>query len=298
MTKATLTTTRSGRPRATVDPVAVAAEVESLKARVDGHDKVLAPAFAAPKETTVTQPQFDFSVIRHGSGSGGGMDWSQFPDHDPDYLSGKITLDQAKGRHQRPDEGCQCPNCAHDRKVTAQRYAAPDPVPEARCPFCRGTGSVSPTHPDASWTPCTACDAETFLRLQRESYNGNQYSVPSAPLVAARERVEACAECGGSGKVRTAVPLAPCSPCRGTGRDNHLAMPAGVLWPRANGTGEVVKDTSGGSPSEQHTMWTTRPEPDAMPEPVSATTPVAAADAPGFMHARAHGAAITRPRGT
>lgn len=284
------TRTAPAKPRSRPPGDPVWRALEGVHDRVSTIEHALAPAFAAPKENTVDQPE------RNTTSSSGGMRWETFPDHDPDYLAGRITLDQAKLRHQRPDEGCGCPNCVHTRKLTAQRYTQPESIPEARCPFCRGSGYTSPTHPDASWTPCTACDAELYMRLQRESYNGNQYSVPSAALVAARERVEKCEECHGSGKVPTPVPLAPCSPCRGTGRDNHLAMPRGVLWPRAGG--DFAKDTSGSNPPEQHTMWTARPEPESMPEPVSATTPIAASDAPGFMHARTLGAAITRPRGT
>ena len=48
--KATLTTTRSGRPRENVSPQALAAEVEQLKSEVGGLRKVLAPAFTAPPD--------------------------------------------------------------------------------------------------------------------------------------------------------------------------------------------------------------------------------------------------------
>lgn len=44
--KGTLTTTRSGRPRVNVDPVALAAELETVKREVGGIKRVLAPAFA------------------------------------------------------------------------------------------------------------------------------------------------------------------------------------------------------------------------------------------------------------
>lgn len=133
--KATLTRTRSGQPRAQVDPAAVAAEVEALRSDMGDIKKVLAPAFAPRSETVDAQPQRD---TVHSSSTG--MDWSRFPDHDPDFLSGKITLGEAIARHMRPDEGCQCPNCAHQRKLTAQRYAQPEPEAQAACPICRGTG--------------------------------------------------------------------------------------------------------------------------------------------------------------
>jgi hypothetical protein len=284
------TTKAAARPRQarpSGDPVWRA--LEGVHGRVSALEHAMAPAFAAPIRENVTEQRDTVTS------SSTGMDWSRFPDHDEDYLAGRITLDQAKGRHQRPDEGCGCPNCVHDRKLTAQRYAVPDPAPEARCPFCRGTGYTAPSHPDASWTPCTACEAEVYMRLQREAYQGNQYSTPSAALVAARQRIEACETCHGSGKVRTPVQATPCSPCRGTGRDNHMVMPAGVLWPRAGGGNEVVKASAPGR-QEQATHWSTRPESEGMPEPVSAIMPSAAGDVPGFMTARTLGAAITRPR--
>jgi DnaJ-class molecular chaperone len=282
-----MTKAATARPRPPGDPVWRA--LEGVHGRVSALEHAMAPAFSAPIEKTVGQPE------RNTATSSGGMDWSRFPDHDPDYLQGKISLEQARLRHQRPDEGCQCEDCKHQRKVTAQRYTQPESAPEARCPFCRGSGYTAPTHPDASWAPCTACDADTYLRLRRESYNGNQYSVPSAVLVAARERIEACEECHGSGKVPTPVQYAPCSPCRGSGVDNHVVQPRGVLWPRAGGgAGEVVKASAPGQ-QEQSTNWTTRPE-EGLPEPVSAITPSAAADMPGFAAARTHAAMITRPR--
>jgi DnaJ-class molecular chaperone len=266
--------------------------VTAVHDRLSAVEHALSPAFAAPIEKTVAETE------RNTATSSGGMDWSKFPDHDPEYLQGRITLDQAKARHARPDEGCGCPNCVHARKLAStQRYVSPEPAPEARCPFCRGAGYTAPTHPDASWTPCTACEAEVYMRLQRESYNGNQYSTPSAALLKARERVEACEECHGTGKVPTPVQYAQCSPCRGSGRDNHMVMPPGVLWPRAGGgAGEVVKASVSGQ-QEQSTHWTTRPD-EGMPEPVSAITPSAVADMPGFAAARTHAAMITRPRGT
>jgi hypothetical protein len=288
MTKATLTTTRSGRPRAHVDPAAVAAEVESLKSDLGDIKRVLAPAFT-PMSRTVTDPE------RNTATSSGGMDWSKFPDHDPDYLQGRISLEQAKARHARPDEGCQCPTCVHTRKLaTAQRYVSPEPAPEARCAICHGTGHQG--RPEAmGWRSCPSCEAETFWALSRAAYQGNQYSTPTGPLEAARAKVLACGECHGAGRIWEGIPATPCPACRGTGKDNHLSMPPGVLWPRAGGgAGEVVKASVPGQ-QEQSTHWTTRPD-EGMPEPVSAITPSAAADMPGFAAARTHAAMITRPR--
>jgi len=266
--------------------------LEGVHGRVSALEHAMAPAFAAPMENTVGQPE------RNTATSSGGMDWAKFPDHDPDYLQGRISLDEAKARHARPDEGCQCPNCVHTRKLaTVQRYAAPDPAPEARCAICHGTGHQG--RPEAmGWRSCPACEAETFWALSRAAYQGNEYSIPTGPLEAARARVLACEECHGSGRIWEPVPATPCPACRGTGRDNHLSMPPGILWPRAGGgAGEVVKASTPGM-QEQATHWSTRPEPEGMPEPVTASTPSAAADMPGFMTARTLGAAITRPRGT
>ena len=283
--RATVTRTRSGNLRGSVDPQALAREFETLKARVDGHDRVLAPAFAAPMEKTVDDGT-ERDIVT--SSSTGGMRWDAFPDHDPDFLAGRITLDQAIARHVRPDEGCQCPNCTHQRKMDA-RIVSPEPEPQAKCPFCRGPGYTG--RPEGmGWSSCPECHAEEFERLHREAYQGNQYTAVSATLLNARQRVIDCTGCGGSGKVPVPVPLTPCSPCRGTGRDNHMAMPKGVLWPRADGGGMVKADAPG--MQQQATHWSTRPEPGYLPEPPPRRDPSAE---PAFATARQHATAPPRP---
>lgn len=280
-----MTKAATARTRPPGDPVWRA--VTAVHDRLAAVEHALSPAFAAPMSNVVDQPE------RNTATSSGGMDWSKFPDHDPEYLAGTITLDQAIARHARPDEGCQCPNCAHQRKLaTVQRVVIPEPIPEARCAICHGSGFQG--RPEAmGWKSCPHCDAEVFWALSRGAYQGNQYSTPTGPLEAARAKVLACQECEGAGRIWEGVPATPCPACRGTGHDNHLAMPPGVLWPRADGSGAVKASTPG--QQEQSTHWTTRPD-EGMPEPVSAITPSAAADLPGFASVRAHAAMITRPR--
>ena len=121
--KATVTRTRSGILRGSIDPQALSRELDSLKSDVSGIKRVLAPAFTAPKEsTTVAEPSPPRSVTT----SNGTTNWSVYPDHDPEYLAGQITLEQARARHQRPDEGCGCPNCVHQRKQAAPHRRARD----------------------------------------------------------------------------------------------------------------------------------------------------------------------------
>ena len=281
--RATVNRTRSGNLRGSVDPQALARDFETLKSDVSGIKKVLAPAFAAPMENTVDgQPE------RYTTSSTGGMQWERFPDHDPDFLSGRITLEQARTRHARPDEGCQCPNCQHQRKADA-RIVSPEPEPQAACPFCRGTGYTGRPEGMGS-ASCPDCRAEEFERLHRESYQGNQYTAVSAALTDARQRVIDCTGCGGSGRVPVPVSLTPCSPCRGTGRDNHVAMPKGVLWPRADG-GMVKADAPG--MQQQATHWSTRPEPGYLPEPPPPHRDPSAE--PAFATARQHATVPPRP---
>jgi hypothetical protein len=162
---------------------AVLNEVESLRDRVDGHDRVLAPAFTAPKERESTVPMSPTMSIGPGAApvepyhvrnsSSGGMEWHKFPDHDADYLAGRISLDQAIARHMRPDEGCQCVNCARDRKRVVHQHQ-PEPERRPRCPSCGGNGRrdvIGLGLSGLDWTPCTACNAVEFFRLQGEAYN-------------------------------------------------------------------------------------------------------------------------------
>jgi hypothetical protein len=282
---------------------AVLSEVNTLRQRVDGHDKVLAPAFASTpmREAMTAEPEpYHFHPY---SGSRSGLDWSRFPDHDPDYLAGRITLEQATARHQRPDEGCQCPNCTVQRQQADHRYAMPEPERQARCPFCHGTGFTG-LPAGVGWASCTACDAEKFERLVRENYQGNQYSMPVAELQAARQRIIDCTECAqvqadgtvqGTGKTWQPIAPSPCSPCRGTGIDTHIVTPRGTLWMArngSNGAGQYVQDTSGGKGVEQRTLFEAIPEP-ALPMPEA---PGFGSELPDALRVRAQGAAITRNR--
>lgn len=73
-----------------------------------------------------------------------------------------------------------------------------------------------------------------------------------------------------------------------------MVMPAGVLWPRANGgPAEYVKADPPGL-QQQSTHWQQMPEP-VTPAPAT-SMPEANADLPGFLAARALGAQVTRPR--
>lgn len=171
-------------------------------------------------------------------------------------------------------------------------------MPEVRCVICQGTGYQG-WPAGMGWTPCRACAAEELFRLQEETFHvrsefGNHQM--ATVLRAARERVASCAECQGTGKTWEPIPAAPCPACRGTGRDNHMGMPPGVLWPRADG--DFAKDTSGGRVPEQVTHWTAdaETEPGAMAEPAAASMPEAS-DVPAFMTARAVGQRITYSRG-
>jgi hypothetical protein len=292
----TRTAAKPRPPRPPGDPVWRA--VTSVHDRLSAVEAALAPAFAvpkaAPKESTVTEPLF--ATARSSSG----MDWGKFPDHDPDFLAGRITLDQARLRHQHPDSGCGCGNCVRDRQLAEQQHQ-PEPIPEAKCPFCVG-GYVGVPE-GMGWASCTACNAAEFERLQREAYQGNQYTAASVPLLAARQRVIDCTECSGTGKVWSPPPPGLCPACKGSGRDDHIVTPRGTLWRSARFG--LVRASAPGQ-QQQTTHWEVLaeappPEPGlpeaVMPRPAPIAAEANADQLPDFMAARALGARVTQPRG-
>ena len=289
-------TTTAAKPKSRPPGDAAWRAIVGMHDRVSAIEAALAPAFAAPKENIVAEPDpprdTGPGIIPAGPyrmhGTSGGMRWDSWPDHDPDYLAGRISLDQARARHARPDEGCGCPNCVHQRKMNP-RIVSPEPEPQARCAICHGSGFQG--RPEAlGWRSCPACDAEVFWALQRASYQGNEYTAPTAALEAARERVLKCEECHGSGRTWEPVPAAPCPACRGTGVDNHVVMPRGVLWPRADGGGPVKADMPG--MQQQATHWSARA--DYLPEPPPRRDPSGSIE-PAFATARQHATVPPRP---
>lgn len=148
--KGTLTRTRSGRPRVNVDPVALAAELETVKHEVSGLRKVLAPAFSpapspAPIRGTMSRGPGDHPAEPYRmsqASSRGGDIWAGDYEHSPEFMaeatrggniaelrqrSARDAIMRAEAEARRQvvtDEvrvfcgrnGCrpstQCPNCA------------------------------------------------------------------------------------------------------------------------------------------------------------------------------------------
>lgn len=161
-------------------------ENRALRTEVGGHARVLSPAFAPQRQ------QAPATV----SGSSSGIDWSRFPDHDPDYLAGRISLPEAT------------------RRLAAQQEAARQHIAGAadrpRCLVCGGTGA-RPRVPGWAREGCTACP----------DCDGTDVH---------------CRSCDGSGKAggqRLAAPAVPCDACKGTGRAHGGGE---VLWDLGDGT--------------------------------------------------------------
>jgi hypothetical protein len=160
MTKGTITTTRSGKPRENPSPQAMARELESLKGEIGGLKRVLAPAFAPPMRSTMSRGPGEYRrepyVMQQASSN---CDpWAGDYEHSPQFMaeavrggniaelrqrSAQDAIMRAESEARRQvvtDEvrvfcgrnGCrpstQCPNCAGRTRTVVYRSDTEAPV--------------------------------------------------------------------------------------------------------------------------------------------------------------------------
>ena len=127
MTKGTLTKTRTGRPRTYVDPVAVAAELEKLKATVAGHERVLSPAFAPAAAAPIKETMTDIRgpgayprepvVMRQASSNSGDI-WAGDAEHSPSFMQAiKDGVPLAELRKRSADDAIMRANASNPNPV-------------------------------------------------------------------------------------------------------------------------------------------------------------------------------------
>jgi hypothetical protein len=143
MTRATLATTRSGRPRADVSPAAVARELEAHESRLRAVEHALAPAFApSPRRDRVSRGPGDHPAepYRMGQASTNTDPWAGDVEHSPGYVDDiayGVPVSELRERSAQD---------AMMRAVTSE----PDPVLYAAAVWC-GRNGCRPA------TPCGSC---------------------------------------------------------------------------------------------------------------------------------------------
>ena len=148
--KATLTKTRSGRPRVNVSPQALAAEVEQLKSDLSGIKRVLAPAFAPAPPPPMRSPMSrgpgdyrpePFAMRQAGSNAN---PWAGDIEHSESYMEAIRTGQNIGELRQRSADDAMRRAIAH--QPSALIWESPAFCGQCRpatpCANCRGRSTV------------------------------------------------------------------------------------------------------------------------------------------------------------
>ena len=154
--RASLTKTRSGRPRVNVDPAAVAAELESLKTEVGGLKRVLAPAFAPappPMRSTMSRGPGDYrpEAYRMAQASSNANPWAGDIEHSESYMEAIRTGANIAELRQRSADDAMQRAIAH--QPSALIWESP-----AFCGQCRPA------------TPCANCAGRSTVVRDNAAY--------------------------------------------------------------------------------------------------------------------------------
>jgi hypothetical protein len=168
MTKGTITTTRSGRPRENPSPQAIARELEAVKSDLSGIKKVLSPAFSPSRsDSSMARGPGDYPrepvTLRQASTRAGDI-WAGDAEHSPQFMQDLANGTNIAELRQRS---------AQDAIMRAEAEARRAVVYDEVRVFC-GRGGCRPSlqcHDcvGRTRTVCYGDDTEVPLQQQRST---------------------------------------------------------------------------------------------------------------------------------